>query len=338
MKKIFYLFAICAITSVASAQQDKHFSMFFANPVQINPAIAGHGLGTVQLFTNFRTQWFTLTSQPFRSISASMDAKLFDRGLSNGFIGAGINFLNDVSGDAKYSLNIISVPLNYSLELNDHSYLSLGLQPGVYAQRLTESTLYFENQWTGVGFDQGMTSGETLGDYNLSKFDLSAGLFYKNTVNENLDFQVGLSGFHLTGQQVGFTQLSEKLYRNFMVYSQVNIWTEGSNISFHPALFGLFQGPNYELTFGNNFEYEMKPASQHTGYFDGMSLSLGLYYRTNDALITNLIYKAGALAVGVSYDFNLSGLTVATNSVGAVEVFLKFNPYVKPKFGSPRIH
>lgn len=338
MKKFVISFVAVVVTTMSYSQQDKHYSMFFANPVQINPAAAGHSYGTLQAFTNFRTQWFTMTANPFRSFSASIDSKLFDRGLSNGFIGAGLTFLNDVSGDGKYTLNYVTIPINYSLELNDHSYLALGLQPGVYAQSLSEGGLYFESQWTGGDFDQSMTSGESIGNYNFSKFDFSAGLMYKNIVNEQIDFQVGVSGFHLTGQPVGFLQLSEKLYRNFMLHGRGNIYQDGSNLSFHPAIFGLFQGPNYEITFGNNFEYEIKPSSRHTGYFDGMALSMGLYYRTNDALIANLIYKAGALSVGASYDFNLSRLSVATNSVGAVEVFLRFNPYIKPKFGSPRIH
>ncbi|UKN00763.1 PorP/SprF family type IX secretion system membrane protein [Paracrocinitomix mangrovi] len=326
MKRLITTIAVLAVTYLSTAQQDRHFSMFFANPVQLNPGAAGHIDGDLCIFTNYRTQWFTVTANPFRSFSAGVDAKLFDNKLKNGFIGTGINFLNDVSGDAKFSLNVIQVPINYTLDLNKTSQLSLGLQPGFYAQRLNENALYFDNQWTGIDFNTAVSSGETLGAYNLSRFDLSAGLFYDLKTSDRFNMQLGLGGFHLTAQEVSFFQVSEKLYRNFTFYGKAMYRLDDSKLSFHPALFGLFQGPNWELTFGNNFEIELKESSKHTGYFDGMSLSFGVYYRTSDALMTNIIYKAGALGLGVGYDINLSGLTVASKSVGAVELFLKFTP------------
>lgn len=337
MKKIIILIAVALFSFTTEAQQDRHFSMFFANPVQMNPGAAGHGLGTLQLFTNFRSQWFTISSQPFRSFSASLDAKILENSLSNGFIGLGFNVLNDVSGDGKYTMNVIQIPLNYSIQLNRDSYLSLGLQPGVYSQSVNEGALYFDSQWTGGGFNTDLSNGESLGAFNLSRFDLGAGIYYNTYINDNFNLQAGISAQHLTKEKVSFYNVAEKLYRNFQVFGQAHIWPSNNKISYHPAVFAFFQGPNMEMTFGNNFEFALKPVSRHTGYFDGMALSLGLYYRTSDAFIANLIYKAGPLAVGVAYDANLSRLSTASKGVGAFEVFLRFNPYIKPKFGSPRI-
>lgn len=337
MKKIL-LIALIGVGLTSFAQQDRHFSMAFANPVLKNPGAAGHGLGSVQVFTNFRTQWFTLSNQPFRNWSASIDASILGSTLSNGYIGIGANMINDVSGDGKYTINVVQIPLNYTLEIGKEKYLSVGIQPGVYAQNINEGALYFDNQWNGAGFNTALPTGESLSAFNLSKFDLGAGLYYDAFFKENFNFQAGVSALHLTAQPVSFYNLAEKLYRNFNFSAIAHYWPEDSKISYHPAVWGQVQGPNFEVIFGNNFEFELKPVSRHTGYFDGMALSLGLYYRTGDAFITNLIYKAGPLSLGVGYDVNLSRLSVATNSVGAVEVFLKFNPYIKPKFGSPRIH
>ena len=326
MKKIISILSILAVAFFSTAQQDRHFSMFFANPVQLNAGAAGHSDGDMEVFTNYRTQWFTVSANPFRSYSAGVDAKLFDDKLKNGFIGAGVNFLNDASGDAKFSLNVIQVPINYTLDLDKKSQLSLGLQPGFYAQRLNESALYFDNQWTGTDFNTGVSSGETLGNYQLSRFDLGAGLFYDLKQSEKFSLQLGLGGSHLTAQKVSFFNLAEKLYRNFTFYGKAKIGTQSGKVTFHPAMFGLFQGPNWEMTFGNNFEFLLKEGTNTSSYFDGMSLSVGLYYRSSDALMTNLIYKAGALSLGLGYDINLSGLSVASKNVGAVELFLKFTP------------
>jgi len=338
MNKVVLL--VCGLICGASlmAQQDKHFSMFFASPVQLNPGAAGHFEGDVQFFTNYRTQWFTLSANPYRSFSASVDGRLFEQNLSNGFFGAGLNFYRDQSGDSRYTMNIISFPLNYSIELNKYSYLSLGVQPAYYSQQVSDAALYFDSQWDGSGFNQAISSGESIGTSNLSKFDLASGVYYIAKPKKNLEFKVGLSGHHLTKQKIGFYSLNEKMYRNMTLYGQANFGKETSKISFQPAAFIFFQGPNREFAVGNTFTFEIKPASIHTFFFDGQSISLGVYYRSTDAFILNLGYRAGFMNIGIAYDMNLSGLTVATGGVGAFEMFLAFRPEFRSGLGGPRIH
>ncbi len=324
-------------SSEINAQQDKHFSMFYANPVQLNPGAAGHFEGDLQIFTNYRSQWFTLSSKPYSSFSASLDGRLFEKNLNNGFFGAGLNFYRDQSGDGQYTVSIISFPVNYSLELNKYSYLSMGVQAAHYSQQVSDAALYFDNQWDGSGFNTSISSGENIGTTNLSKFDLSSGIYYIAKPKKNLEYKFGLSGHHLTKQKIGFYSLNEKMYRNVTLFGQANFGRTTSKISFQPAAFIFFQGPNREFTVGNTFTFEIKPPSVHTLFFDGQSLSLGIYYRSTDAFIINMGYRAGAMTLGVSYDMNLSGLTVATGGVGAFEMYLAFRPEFRTGFGAPRI-
>jgi type IX secretion system PorP/SprF family membrane protein len=337
-KGLFGLTLICGV-QFASAQMDKHFSMFFANPVQLNPGSAGHGDGDIGVFTNYRSQWFSISDNPFRSFSASVDGRLFEQNLNNGFFGAGINFYHDQTGDSQYQQNIVSFPINYSLEVNKYSYLALGVQPAYFAQSIDKNALYFDSQWDGGGFNQAISSGENLGLQNFSRFDLSTGLYYISKPSKNLSYKGGVALNHITKQKVSFYSINEKLYRNATFFAQVSFKKENSKITFHPAAFWFFQGPNRELTIGNNFEFQLKPPSIHTMYFNGQSISLGVYYRTSDAFITNVIYNAGALSFGIGYDLNLSDLTVATGGSGAFELFLSFRPEFGPGFGgAPRIN
>lgn len=337
MKKLIIIIALIGGMNLY-AQQDRHFSMFFANPVQLNPGAAGNGLGDISLFTNFRSQWFTVSGNPFRSFSASVDGKLFDGAMSNGFIGAGMNFYSDLSGDSKYKVNIVSFPVNYTIQLDRSNYLAVGLQPAYYAQSIDDGALYFDSQWTGSGFNTDYSSGEALGSFNASKFDISAGIYAVLSPSKNQKYRFGVSGYHLSKQKISFYGFTEKLYRNMTLFGQADLGRESSNLSFHPAVFAFFQGPNREFTIGNNFEYLLKPSSIHTGYFDGMSIGWGLYYRTSDALIANVVYRAGGLTFGASYDLNHSKLRVASNGVGAFELFLAFNPSLGiGSAGAPRI-
>ena len=338
MRKGLFSLTLLSVVQLVSAQQDKHFSMFFANPVQLNAGAAGHGEGDISIFTNYRSQWFSISDNPFRSISASVDGRLFEQNLSNGFFGAGINFYHDQTGDSQFQQNIISFPVNYSLELNKYSYLALGIQPAYFAQSIDKTQLYFDNQWDGGGFNTAISSGENLGIQNFSRFDLSTGIYYIARPEKNLSYKGGIALNHITKQRISFYSINEKLYRNATVFAQADFKRVTSKLTFHPAIFFFFQGPNRELTFGNNFEFELRPPSQHTMYFNGQSISLGVYYRTSDAFITNLIYNAGGLSFGLSYDLNLSGLTAASNGSGAFELYLAFRPEFGYGFGSPRIH
>lgn len=336
MKKILFLFII--LSSSARAQQDKHFSMYFANLVQFNPAAAGHHSGDIQLFTNFRSQWFLIPGKSFRTISASIDGRFFEKSLGNDFIGIGTNFYNDVSGDGAYSLNVISLPINYSLATSRTSRISMGVQAGAYMQNIN-GQLYFQNQWDGTSFNQNLPTGESLNQFSETKFDLSAGIHFVSAPTNNKKIEIGLSGQHLLKQNISVIGDNNQLYRNFTMYAKADLGNSFKDWSYHPAIIGMMHGPNWEITTGCNFSYIIKPASKHTMYFDGQSISFGFYHRVLDAFIGNIIYTAGAFSLGASYDLNVSGLIPASKGVGAVEVFLRYAPNLGyGKFGAPRIH
>ncbi|MBD3636136.1 MAG: PorP/SprF family type IX secretion system membrane protein [Crocinitomicaceae bacterium] len=339
MKKILIGLFTIGLVSAATAQQDKHFSMFAESPVYLNPATAGFSPGQMQLFTNFRMQWLTVSDNPYRTISASVDWRMLDRG---SFMGMGVNFYNDVAGDGQYMVNEVTVPINYAIELSKDNHLALGLQPAWYSRTLLSSNLTWDNQWTGTSFDQGISPNENLygQNLNISKFDLSAGIHWYAHLNKQMRISLGLAGHHLTKQQIQFIDTNEdKLFRKLTVHGQMVIDKTNSNVSIRPAFFGFVQGPNMALTLGSNFKFLLRGASRVTGYFNEMSLSLGTYYRIGDAAIVNLIFDISGFSVGAAYDFNISGLTPATAGVGGFEFFLRYRLSFQGKgLGNPSIH
>lgn len=327
----------CSIN--VNAQQDKHFSMFAESPIYLNPAAAGFFPGQLQAFTNFRMQWLTVSDNPYRTISASIDWRMFDRG---SFMGMGLNFYNDVAGDGQYMINEVTAPISYAIEINKDNHIAVGLQPAWYSRTLLNADLTWDNQWNGTAFDTQISSNENIFGTNLTlnKFDLSAGVYWYAHLNKQIRINAGIAGHHLTKQKIQFYELNEdKLWRKLTLFGQMNIKRPNSNMTISPALWGFIQGPNKELTVGSNFKYLLRGASRVTGYFDEMSLSFGTYYRIGDAAIVNLIYEISGFAVGASYDFNLSGLSPATGGVGGFEVFLRFRTNVQRKgLGNPSIH
>ncbi|MEX1001052.1 MAG: PorP/SprF family type IX secretion system membrane protein [Crocinitomicaceae bacterium] len=338
MKSIYIVAFVIGFAVVGRSQQDKHFSMFAESPIYLNPATAGFSPGQLQLFTNFRMQWLTVSDNPYRTTSASVDWKMFDNG---NFMGAGVNFFNDIAGDGLYMVNEVTVPLNYAIEVAKDNHISVGLQAGWYSRTLMNSNLTWDNQWTGVEFNTAQASNEDLFNQNLSinKFDLAAGFYWYAHLNKQTKINVGVAGHHLTKQKINFLSDDDQLYRKLTLHGQMEYRQQNTNLSIIPAFYGFIQGPNKELTFGSNFRYVLRGASKVTGYFNEMALSFGLYHRLGDAMIANLIFDVSGFSVGAAYDMNVSSLNKATNGVGGFEVFLRYRmSFGKRGLGNPSIH
>ncbi len=338
MKKIIIGLFAFGLTVSSYGQSDKHFSMFSESPVYLNPAAAGFFPGNLQVFTNFRMQWTTVSDNPYRTISGGADWRMFDNG---SFMGAGVNFYNDISGDSKYQINEVTVPINFAIELAKDNHLSIGVQPAWYQRTILNQNLTWDNQWTGLDFNTSYSSNEILlnENLNLSRFDISAGAYWYANLSKRTRLSFGIAGHHLTKQKINFFGADDKLFRKLTLHGQGEFALQNSNLTIMPAFFGFIQGPNKELTLGSNFKYQLRGASRHTGYFDTVTLSWGAYYRLGDALLANLILDMSGFAIGAAYDLNISSLTVASNGVGGFEFFLRYRIRFGTRgLGNPSIH
>jgi len=319
------------------AQQDKHFSMFQHTKSQINPATAGFFEGEYQLFTNFRNQWTPLSDNPFRTISAAFDTR-FQAG--NGLFGAGINFYNDLSGDALYSVNQITVPLNYAVSLNETSKLSFGLSPSFYQRSIKNTNTTWDNQWTGIQFNSTLSNNESIPSGNLSvgKFDLGAGIYYQTELTELSWFSIGIAAQHLTKQKITYFADENGLYRKLSVTAHGNFSRKNSNFTLKPNGMMFIQGPNKMFILGTGFDFLIKGKSLHTAYHKRTSIEFGTYYRVNDAFVLNTIFHMAGLGVGASFDINTSSLNNGTGGFGAMEFFLSYRLSNPRGLGSPKVH
>src|SRR5258705_7917997 len=79
--------------------QDLHFSQWFNSPLVTNPANTGFiPDADYRLGANYRNQWSSVMSVPYKTISAFADAQVFRDRLENGWLGLGGMILNDKAG------------------------------------------------------------------------------------------------------------------------------------------------------------------------------------------------------------------------------------------------
>jgi type IX secretion system PorP/SprF family membrane protein len=321
MKKL--LFGVFAfILSLNSFGQDPEFTQFYANPIYLNPAMAGtHGCPRLNL--NYRNQWPSITGA-FVTNSISYDQ--FVNVLQGGIA---VMVTNDMAGKNTLNWSTINVAYSYHLQVSRKFTMLFGAQAGWNQKFLDWNKLTFGDQIDprrGFIYQTGdLPRGRLLesGWGTKGFFDLSAGF-----VGYSKNFYFGFAAKHLNTPE-------ESMILN----------PDGqSNL---PMRFTGHMGANIE--FGQNSQYanvtSLSPNIIYT-YQDGfMQLNFGTYitygaftagawWRARDAFILSIGVDAGSFRVGYSYDITISPLTNASG--GSHELSMGFNFNCKEKLNKFR--
>ena len=70
-------------------------------------------------------------------------------------------------------------------------------------------------------------------------------------------------------------------------------------------------------------EHILREGSEITTINKTVCVNYGFYYRHKDAISTTFGFKIKGIRVGLAFDANISYLSRATNSIGAIEVYFK---------------
>ncbi len=305
--------------------QDIHFSQTWMTPLFLNPAQAG-AENWMRGFINYRNQWGSVAS-PYATSAISFDMQLQGKEKnSSGFHGVGVTVFHDNAGDA-ISITQANLMYAYHVRLSDNSTLGAGLFGGFVQRSLDLSGLQWMKQFNGSNYDPGLPTGEQVTSTSFSQFDLGAGLHYAfgkgeryMTANDIIRYNAGVAVHHVNRPQNSFYDSGEKLDMKITGYSNALIGIGNSNIAVLPGIIFLSQGKASELIFGSRFRYSLKDESKYTGFEHAAAFSLGVHYRTQDAVITSLLYEVSYYGFGLSYDFNTSGLSNASNGKGGLEL------------------
>lgn len=346
MKK-FLVIAFVLSVVVANAASDIHFSMFEHAPLTINPAQTGGFKGDFRAYANYKDQWRSVAS-PYKTICISGDAPLLRKKWKKGFIGVGGLIFNDRAGDAKVGTTNFNLALSSFVFTGPRSSVSGGLSAGYVLRSINPSALTWDNQYdpNAGAYNPALASGENFVTANYGFFDAGAGIAYHygkgemySTANNKLRITIGAAYHHATLPKFSFLGDSkEKLYGKIIGHGSALIGIKNTNLSICPQLLYMRQGPVQEITPGVMFRYMVQEASHYTGFFKESAISLGGYMRVQDAAVFCLLYEFANYAAGISYDFNISKLRVASNMRGGLEIMLRYitpNPFgapVKPRY------
>ncbi|MCE2496159.1 MAG: PorP/SprF family type IX secretion system membrane protein [Flavobacteriales bacterium] len=311
MKHLFALGFALLLGAGAAHAQDPHFSQFYANPLYLNPAMAG-ATKCPKVNMIYRNQYPALGA--FRTIGASYDQFVND--ISGGL---GLLVTNDNAGDGTLGITEVSAIYSYHLTVSREVSVLVGFQAGYRQRMLDWSSLEFGDEIHNLyGFV--LQTQEIQGEDQVGHVDLSTGFVLFTDI-----FYLGGAFHHLTQPNDPFlVESTLPMKMTFHGGAQIPIGggrlASGSTTTLNPGLLYQQQGEFQQMNFLLSVTREV--------------LTGGLAFRHNvtnaDALVVLVGFQpTDALSIGYSYDFTVSEFS--NQEGGAHEISLSYQFECKPK-------
>lgn len=320
-KKITFIIAACTLLLATHIQaQDLHFSQFMNSPLVTNPANTGFiPDGDYRLGINYRNQWSSVMTMPYKTMSAFGDVQLMRNRFENGWIGAGGVILRDVAGSGNLTSTKVYGSVAYHQMLGYGSLLSLGFNVGYANKQINVYNLKFPDQFDGQFFDNKLPTGVSLANNNIGYLDMQVGMNYAYFPTNKVYVNAGFSAMHINrpnesffdAQQEGIDARIPLRYTAFLNGSF--LVTEDWIVN--PNIYISEQAKSYEVVAGLNAHRNLSGDGEY-------QLIGGLYYRHKEAIIPmiGLGYKDYTFAF--TYDATLSDMKNYNNTRGAFEFSL----------------
>ncbi|MEO6069108.1 MAG: PorP/SprF family type IX secretion system membrane protein [Chitinophagaceae bacterium] len=319
-------FTLCLVG--ATKAQDLHFSQFFNSPLTTNPANTGFiPDGDYRLGINYRDQWSSVMTVPYKTMSAFGDVQVLKDKFDNGWVGLGGVVLHDVAGSGNLSSNKIYGSVAYHQMLGYSSLLSLGFNAGYANKQINVSNLKFPDQFDGKFFDNKLPTSVALAQNNIGYLDMQVGMNYAYFPTEKVYVNGGLSAMHVNRPHESFFDLNDATNRVPVRYTGFlnGTFMLNEQVIINPNVYVSMQAKSMEIVGGANAHYNLSGDGQYL-------LLAGLYYRHKEAIIPMVGLGYKDYAFSFTYDATISTLKKFNNTRGAFEfslvkqgVFDKFN-------------
>ncbi|MES2512636.1 MAG: type IX secretion system membrane protein PorP/SprF [Bacteroidota bacterium] len=297
------LLALLTFSMVANAQQETQHSMYFFNPVLLNPAYAG-SQEAIQVTGNVRDQWTNLNGAPKTQV-LSMHSPLKTEN-----IGIGLTVLNDQLGITKNTG--LYADLAYSVKVNKkNNRLAFGVKVGMDFFRQDFSKLKI-NDNTDDLYLQGF-------NYKKNLFNVGAGIYYYGKRH-----YIGVSTPRIIKNKIDLAYDQKALQENHYYFFG------GIVVKLNPA---INMRPSFIVKYVNNAPLSMEGNLSFLFYEKWW---LGAMYRHKAAIGLNVMYNINQnLRIGYAYDYQTTSLQKF--SVGSHEIMISYDLRSKAKgFKSPR--
>jgi len=297
--------------------QDIHFSNFYTNVLNVNPALTGFFRGKYRISATVRDQYRTV-STPYQTFSLSFDGRANNFLKKGKNIGYGFLCNYDKAGDSHFNTVQISIPLSQHFRSESKKWLySYGIIPGIYSNTIEYTYLRFPDQFDGVRYNPLIETGETPINNGQAFFNIGAGVQATFKPNDDNSYTLGFAGNNLTSPNMSFYEDKEVILKErWTLHGLARIFIN-ANLDVIPSVKLQFQGTQHEYQFGGMF-------MNYTNNVSIPRISAGVWMRARDK--DAVIFSLGCNYVGfdifLNYDLNISTLKTVSHGYGAMEITL----------------
>lgn len=302
--KISVILLTLSFFNPTASAQDYTYSQFYANPLYLNPALAGSET-CPRIILNYRNQWPSLP-EAFVSYSASYDQ--YSEFLSGGLA---LQFSYNKSGEVGLSEFQLNGSYAYNFWISDLLEANLAVQAGLGNRGLNKNNLI-----SGFG-PNGDPIAPDLDDFqdNMLYPDFATGFL----LGYDEKYFLGGAVHHLSQPNVSLQTGGEyNLPMKFTVHA-------GTNLPLGSRGFSRGRGPEPEISPNIMFQQQGEYQQLNIGtYFTYAPFVAGIWYRhafTNpDAVIVSLGLQRDKLRLGYSFDYTISSLSIAGGGAHEISV------------------
>lgn len=297
----------CVFTTKEGRAQDPTFTQFYANPLYLNPALAGTATCPRVVF-NYRNQWPALSGN-FITTSASYDQ--YVDAVSGGL---GFYVLSDNAGRGTLTQFSVNGIYSYQLALSDKVSMVAGFQATYFQRSLDWNRLKFGDQ---IDSRRGFiySTQDTPRGGKADNVDFSSGfVIFSET------FFGGIAVHHLFEPNESLIVQEAPLERKYTVHAGARL-PLGKDIKGETD---TYISPN--VLYQRQYDFEQINLGL---YIQKGPLIGGVWYRFEDSFIILLGVETDRFKTGYSYDLTTSRLT--TETAGSHEISFAFNFNCRPK-------
>lgn len=311
---------LMTLFSLKGWSQDVQYSQFYANPLYLNPALAGGSLGT-RFTVNYRNQWPAISAN---FVTSSFGADMYLPSINSG---VGVSVMRDTQGEGVYKSTDVGLHYAYQLKLNEENFVRMGLQGGFSTRSIDYFGLTFGDQYSSDGYLVHERTGDNVvnGASQVSYADFGAGIMAYSDW-----YWLGVATHHINRPSQSFTNLEiARLPMKTTFQAGLRIPFAGFTFlgneidrekTISPAIIYKKQGKYDQLDVGMYVTYA---PIVFGAWYRGIPIKkYNVNINNHESLIGLIGFRQDKFSIGYSYDATISTLGAASG--GAHEISLSY--------------
>jgi len=293
--------------------QDATFTQVYANPLLLNPAIMGAS-NDITAGLSYRNQWGSI-SNGYSDYSFNGMYPIHFGSDNKGKLDAGLSVMEDKAGAFTQLSALLAV--DYTREIAEDQHLCAALLGGYGQYAVSTSGLTFDDQYVMGGYNSSNPSSETMLSQKKGYADVGFGFTWVMNPSRDkskINAYLGIAGFHMNEPNTSFTGSVSRLPIRMSYLAGIKIF-ESDKIDITPNAIVNTQNGNIESAIGTYVDYIFN---------ENLKLTLGVWYRRNDAIAILVGCEFKGFSLGYSYDADISTVSNFATGINANEITLSY--------------